>query len=157
VISAKDPGSKVRLTVFRGGKEMTFTANLGDRPTDIAANRRGAQGQGEPDEQNETQLGITVEELTPAILQELGMNRDTAGVVVTHVSRVAEAWEKGVNSGDLITEVNRVTVADLSGYRKEIRKVKAGGLVILYVVNPPSRTGGDPISRYVTLRVPEGQ
>jgi len=157
VISAKDPGSKVRLTVFRGGKEMTFTANLGDRPTDIAANRRGGQGQGEPDEQNETQLGITVEELTPAILQELGMNRDTAGVVVTHVSRVAEAWEKGVNSGDLITEVNRVTVADLSGYRKEIRKVKAGGLVILYVVNPPSRTGGDPISRYVTLRVPEGQ
>jgi serine protease Do len=136
---------------------MTFTANLGDRPTDIAANRRSGQGQEAPGDQNETQLGITVEELTPAILQELGMNRETGGVVVTHVSRVTEAWEKGVNSGDIVTEVNRVPVAGLSDYRKEIRKVKAGGLVILYVVNPPSRTGGDPISRYVTLRVPKEQ
>jgi serine protease Do len=155
IISAKDPGSKVRLTIFRGGKEMHFTANLGDRP-DLAANR-GSKGPDGPGENNETQLGITVEELTPGILQELQMPRDTSGVVVTHVSRVAEAWEKGINSGDLITEVNRVPVTTLADYRREIRKVKAGGLLILYVINPPSRTGGETISRYVTLRVPKGE
>jgi len=155
VISAKDPGSKVRLSVFRGGKEMTLTANLGDRPTDIAGNRKEGQDKDQPGEHNETQLGITVEELSPSILQELGMTRETSGVVVTHVSRVSEAWEKGINSGDIVTEVNRVAVSSLAEYRKEIRKVKAGGLLILYVVNPPSRTGGDPISRYVTLRVPK--
>jgi len=155
VVSSKDPGSKVKLTVFRAGKEMTLTANLGDRPSDIGAARRGGDSDGgkEPDDQNETALGITVEEITPQVIQELGVPRDTTGVVVTHVSRVAEAWEKGLNSGDLITEVNRVPVAGLADYRREMKKLKAGSLVILYVTNPPSRTGGDPISRYVTLRV----
>jgi serine protease Do len=155
IISAKDPGSKVRLTVFRGGKEMHLTASLGDRPSDLAANRRSDGDGQEPDDQNETQLGITVEEMTPAILQELQLSRDTTGVVVTHVSRVSEAWEKGINSGDVITEVNRAAVTNLAEYRREIRKVKAGGLAILYVINPPSKTNGDPISRYVTLRVPK--
>ena len=155
MVSAKDPGSKVRLTVFRAGREMTLTANLGDRPADIGAARRGGEPDGGKgsDDQNETALGITVEELTPQVIQELGAARDTTGVVVTHVSRVSEAWEKGLNSGDIVSEVNRVAVASLADYRREMKKLKPGNLVILYVTNPPSRTGGDPISRYVTLRV----
>ena len=80
------------------------------------------------------------------------MPRDTQGVVVTHVSRVSEAWDKGLNNGDILTEVNRVQVGNLADYRREIRKVKPGGLVVLYVVNPPSRTGGDARSSYLTLR-----
>jgi S1-C subfamily serine protease len=74
-------------------------------------------------------------------------------VVITHVSRVSEAWEKSLNQGDVITEVNRAPVSNLSEYRKEIRKAKPGSLVVLYVINPPSRTGRDVVSRYVTLRV----
>lgn len=155
VVSSKDPGSKVRLTVFRGGKELNLTANLGDRPSDIGAARKGGDSDGgeKPEDQNETALGITVEEVTPQVIQELGAARDTTGVVVTHVSRVSEAWEKGLNSGDIITEVNRVPVTSLTDYRREVKKLKPGALVILYVTNPPSRTGGDPISRYLTLRV----
>jgi serine protease Do len=154
LISSKEPGSKVRLTVQRGGKEMSVTASLGDRPSDVGTARsKGAPSDEAPEEQNETTLGITVEELTPQILQELQMPRETQGVVVTHVARVSEAWEKGIGDGDLITEVNRVPVAGLAEYRREIRKVKTGGLVILYVINPPSRTHGDAISRYVTLRM----
>jgi serine protease Do len=153
IVSAKDPGAKVKLTVFRGGKEMTLVASLGDRPTDVASGRGAAPGEETPEDKNETKLGITVEELTPQIVQELGMPHDTQGVVVTHVSRVAEAWDKGLNQGDIITEVNRVAVNGLGDYRREIRKVKTGDLVVLYVVNPPSRTGGDVRSSYVTLRV----
>jgi serine protease Do len=154
IISSKDPGSKVKLTVFRAGKQVTLTANLGDRPTDIAAARRGDEGdEGTPETGNETKLGITVEGVTPQVLQELGMPRDTEGVVVTHVTRISEAWDKGLNQGDIITEVNRVAVTGLADYRREIRKVKPGELVVLYVVNPPSRTGGDARSSYLTLRM----
>jgi serine protease Do len=149
-VSSKDPGSKVKLTVVRAGKEMSLTASLGDRPE--IASGRAAPGDETPEDENETRLGITVEELSPQVLQELGMPRDSQGVVVTHVSRVSEAWDKGLNNGDVITEVNRVQVANLAEYRREIRKVKAGGLVVLYVVNPPSRTGGDARSSYLTLR-----
>jgi len=55
--------------------------------------------------------------------------------------------------GDVITEVNREPIDSLSDYRREIRKVEEGGLVVFYIISPPSRTGGAAISRYVTLRV----
>jgi serine protease Do len=150
-VSSKDPGSKVKLTVVRAGKEMTLTASLGDRP-EIAAGR-AAPGDETPEDENETRLGITVEDLSAQVLQELGMPRDTQGVVVTHVSRVSEAWDKGLNNGDIITELNRVPVGNLAEYRREIRKLKTGSLVVLYVVNPPSRTGDSTRSSYLTLRV----
>jgi serine protease Do len=156
LISGKDPGSKVRMTVLRDGHEQTLTANLGDRPNQTAESKNG-QGDGDnnggTEGENETKLGLRVEEMTPAIVSELGLSRDTKGVVITHVSRVSEAWEKSLNQGDVITEVNRVPVSTLSEYRREIRKAKPGSLVVLYVINPPSRTGRDAVSRYVTLRV----
>jgi serine protease Do len=156
LISGRDPGSKVHITVLRDGHQQTMTANLGDRPNQTAESKNGQgdeEGNGGSGGENETKLGIRVEELTPAILSELGMPRDAKGVVITHVSRVSEAWEKSLNQGDVITEVNRVSVSTLSEYRREIRKAKPGSLVVLYVVNPPSRTGRDAVSRYVTLRV----
>lgn len=153
LISSKGPGSKVRLTVLRGGKETTVTASLGDREEGMGVTHAAGPGGESQKESNETKLGITVEELTPQILQELGLGSDTDGVVVTRVSRVSEAWEKGVGDGDVITEINRVPVANLSEYRREIRKVNPGGLVVLYVISPPSRTNDSAISRYVTLRV----
>ena len=58
-------------------------------------------------------------------------------------------------AADVITEVNREPVENLSDYRRAMREVEEGGLVVLYVINPPSRTGGDSISRYVTLRMQE--
>jgi len=153
VISAKGPGSKVRLKVLRGGKELSFTANLGDREEGMGVSRTSGPGSETPKESNETKLGITTEDLSPQILQELGLPSDTDGVVVTRVSRVSEAYEKGVGDGDVITEVNRVPVGSLSDYRREIRKLSPGGLVVLYVISPPSRTNDAAISRYVTLRV----
>ena len=157
LISARDPGSKVHLSVLRDGKEVNLTANLGDRPNNTAGQKSGSgdDEQGPGVEENETRLGIRVEEMTASILNELGLPRETKGVVITHVSRVSEAWEKQLNQGDVVVEVNRVPVSTLADYRKEIRKAKAGSLLVLYVINPPSRTGGDPISRYVTLRVPK--
>ncbi|MEK7799885.1 MAG: PDZ domain-containing protein, partial [Acidobacteriota bacterium] len=83
---------------------------------------------------------------------------DTRGVLVTRVSRVSEAFEKDLGEGDVIAEVNRSPVKSVSEYRRELAKVKEGGLIVLYVISPSSRTGGDPISRYVALRLrtPEG-
>jgi len=44
-------------------------------------------------------------------------------------------------------------VKSVSEYRRELGKVKEGGLVVLYIISPSGRTGGDAISRYVTLRL----
>jgi serine protease Do len=154
MVSSKEPGASVRLTVNRGGKEVTVTAKLADRSEHLPSGRGRAAPESDPgDDPSEKRLGITVEELTPQILRRLELPGDTRGVVVTGVSRVSEAYEKQMDAMDVITEVNRVPVDSVAAYRRELRKVKEGGLVVLYVVTPPGRTGGDPISRFVTLRL----
>jgi len=154
MISAKDPGATVKITVLRNAKEVTLTAKLADRP--LRGGTPGARGEkSAPDEEpNEKKLGVSVDDLTPQVLQEIDLPKETNGVVVTNVSRLSEAFEKGIGAGDVITEVNRAPIASVADYRREIRKVKEGGLVVFYVINPPSRTGADPISAYVTLRLP---
>jgi serine protease Do len=157
VFSSKEPGSSVKLTVNRAGKTTTLTARLADRGEHVAAGGRpGAPEEEEPgDDPKMKRLGITVDDLTPQIVSRLGLPADTTGVVVTSVARLSEAFEKQIGEGDVITEVNRVPVASVADYRREIRKVKEGGLVVFYVISPSSRTGGDAVSRYVTVRLRE--
>jgi serine protease Do len=97
-----------------------------------------------------------VDDLTPQALNEIELPSDTTGVIVTRVSRISEAYEKGLNRGDVISEVNRVPIESASEYRRELRKVEAGGIVVFYVTHPPARTSGNsPSSRYVTVRLEE--
>ncbi|MBI1952088.1 MAG: Do family serine endopeptidase, partial [Acidobacteria bacterium] len=154
LVSAKEPGSTVKLTVLRNGKETTLAARLADRGDHIGKEAAETPGRGgRSEEPNERKLGISVDDLTPEVLGKLDLPDDTRGVLVTRVSRVSEAFEKGLGEGDVITEVNRAPVKTVSEYRRELAKVKEGGLVVLYVISPTGRTGGDPISRYVTVRL----
>jgi serine protease Do len=152
-ISSMDPGSSVELTVIRDGKRIDLTASLADRTAHIGPGTgEGEQGE-EPELASERMLGLRVDDLSPRILQEIDLPAGTTGVVITRVSRVSEAYQRGLGEGDIITEVNREPIENLADYRRVMRQVEEGGLVVLYVINPPSRTGGDPISRYVTLRM----
>ncbi len=156
IISAKAPGATVKLTVLRGGKETTLNAKLADRADFIGqagAGKGGEEGGEEQEEPNERRLGLTVQDLSPQVMRQLDLPNDTKGVVVTEVSKVSEAYEKQISEGDIILEVNRTPIGNVADYRREIRKVKTGGLVVFYILSPSTRTGADPISRYVTLRV----
>jgi len=154
LVSAKEPGSNVKLTVLRNGKENTVTAKLADRSEHIGKEAAApAEKGGRSEEPNERKLGISVDEVTPEILDKLDLPDDTKGVLVSRVSRVSEAFEKGLGEGDIVLEVNRVPVKSVAEYRRELGKVKENGLVVLYVMSPSGRTGGDPISRYLTLRL----
>jgi serine protease Do len=157
LVSSMTPGSILNLKVLRGGEEVVIKAELADRPPPDQIARgdspRGIPGGEDP---NEKMLGISVGDLTPQALSEIELPSDTAGVIVTRVSRISEAYEKGLNRGDVISEVNRVPVESISEYRRELRKVKTGGIVVFYVTHPPARTPGNtPSSRYVTVRMEE--
>jgi serine protease Do len=154
LVSAKEPGSTVKLTVLRNGKETNVAAKLADRSEHIGKEAAETPEKGSrPEEPNERKLGISVDDLGPDVLDRLELPGDTHGVLVTRVSRVSEAYEKGLGEGDVITELNRTPVKTVGEYRRELAKVKEGGLVVLYVISPSGRTGGDPISRYVTVRL----
>jgi len=77
-------------------------------------------------------FGITVSELTPAILHTLGLPEDTDGVVVSEVQPRSLAEEAGVRVGDVIQEVNRKTVANMAEYQKAMQGVDT---MVMFLIN----------------------
>jgi len=143
VISAREPGSRVKLSVLREGRPVVVTARLEDRSKILNA-KRGPQEeeQGENQEESgESRLGITVDNLNQDARRQLDLDDSINGVVVTDVSQASDAFEQGFSRGQIVTSVNRVPVSTLSEYRKELAKVRPGAKVLFRIYDP--RGGGN--------------
>ena len=68
-------------------------------------------------------LGLSVQDLTPEIAQGLGLKNST-GVVVTQVEPESPAAEAGLQSGDVIREVNRKPVKNGDDLVRMLEKAK---------------------------------
>jgi len=147
-ISSKEPGSSVKLGLVRDGRETAVTAELTSRPTVARAGRGGPEAPEDDIAASEKRLGMTVEDLSTRSRRELNLPEEVEGVLVTQVSQVSDAWDRGLRRGDVITEVNRTAITSLEQYRDIVDSVKAGDILALYVRTPGVNSG-----RFVTLRV----
>jgi Do/DeqQ family serine protease len=122
-IASIAPNTAVRLHVFRDGKPQDFNVTLGERPSDkeLARGRRG--GGGGPGEQGQPSglSGVSVEDLTPQIAEQLNLDRNVTGVVVTDVDEASAASEAGLQQGDVIQQVNRQPVRNSNDFDKLTR------------------------------------
>ena len=129
-IAALQPGTKVHLKVLRDKTEQEFDVVLGELPPES----EGALGQQEP---AETALqGLSVEELTPQIAGQLNIPSRIRGVVVSRVQQGSAAAEAGINRGDIIMEVNRRSVSNVSEFRRATGQL--GKQRILLLIYRPS-------------------
>ena len=148
-ISSKAPGAQVALGVIRDGKDRKLIAELADRPDQVArANRDEPEETPDKPTGSDKRLGMTVEDISSDARREFRISSDVNGVVVTRVSQVSDAWERGVREGDVIVQVNRHPVTSLDEYRATVQKLKPGEILSLYVMTPGVTAG-----RFVNLRV----
>jgi len=77
-------------------------------------------------------LGITVQNLTPEIAQGLGLKKET-GVVVTQVEPGSPASDAGIQTRDVIREVDRKPVKDVEDFVQKVEKAKDQDSVLLFV------------------------
>jgi serine protease Do len=77
-------------------------------------------------------LGITVQQLTPDIARSLGL-RQESGVVVTGVEPGSSAADAGIQTGDVIKEVNRRPVRDMDSFTQAINQAKDQDSVLLLI------------------------
>ncbi|MFP3979385.1 DegQ family serine endoprotease [Marinobacter sp. KMM 10035] len=119
-------GESARLTVLRGGKEITLDVEIGQLPDE-----RGAQ-QAAPSDSNPTTapLGLTVEPLPTDLADSIGVS---GGVIVTDVGR-GPAYNAGIRARDVITEINRKAVSSVEDFRKVVRALPEGRAVSVRVV-----------------------
>jgi S1-C subfamily serine protease len=82
--------------------------------------------------------GVEVDDLTPLLARQLGLPRDTFGVVVSSVDRSSPAAEAGLRRGDVIQEVNRQPVNNVGAFERIAGR--SGGEPLLLLVNRGGRT-----------------
>ncbi len=141
VVAATQVGKKVKVVVFRNGKEKVLTVKIGELPEEtIAAVERAKEGN----------LGMTVQDLTPELANRLGYRDDEEGVVVSKVDPNGPAEEAGMRRGDLIKEVNREKVTSTEEFLSALKSAKAEENVLLFV-----KRGEDTL--YVVVKPSEGE
>ncbi len=127
-VSMMAPGTVVKLQVFHDGHEQAMSVTLAELPATSQA-----AGSAAPGTSSGPHLGISVDQLTPQIAQQLGLPAQTAGVVVTDVQPASPAEEADLRRGDVIQEVNRKPVASPDQFRSAIRQAAANQPVLLLI------------------------
>jgi len=135
-VSAKAPGTKVKLDVVRDGKDMTVTATLADRDGDTGESE---QKSGKSSDDSKGKLGISVRDITPQVRQLARLDTDVKGLLVEHVKEVSPAYDANIRDGDIITQVNGKPVTSTEDFGKIVSQARKGDYLRLYILRPQPR------------------
>ena len=114
-VAATKPGAEVDLEIFRDGRRRNLEVEIGELENEeIAAENPAAQ--------LETGVGMTTRTLTPEIGQQLGLESDVRGAVVTEVEPFGPAGDAGIRQGDVILSVQDTPVRSAEELRRELGK-----------------------------------
>jgi serine protease Do len=126
VVSTK-PGTSVPVVVFRDNQRKSLNVVVGELDLDAEQTRTARRGNS-PNEAppTPTGFGMTLDPLTPDLVRRLDLPSMAGGAIVTDVERNSPAANGGVIPGDVILEVNRQKVQNVSQITRELQKVQNG-------------------------------
>jgi serine protease Do len=125
-VAMTKPGTPVTLGVFREGAPQDVKLTLGEFPETGA--ERADSGQS-----RDMLRGLAVDNLTPQVASQLGLSPNTLGAVITSVTPGSAAAEAGLRRGDVVQEVNRKRVTNVTEFRQAVDQGK--GQPVLLLVN----------------------
>jgi len=122
IVAETPAGREVPVTLLRDGKTMKLSAKVAklDEPDQKVVSDAGEKGK----------LGVAVEPVTPAIAKDLGL-KDARGLVVRRVEDGSPAANAGIRSGDVILEVDRQPVKDVTTLKRLVDKHAKGTPLVL--------------------------
>ena len=125
-ISETAPGTPVHLKIFRNGqsRDVTVTLNELTEKEEQAATGESAKS---------ALSGVQAENLSQEDAQQLGLPASTTGVVVTSVDPSSMAAAADLERGDVIQEVNRKPVHNMTQFNEALASV--GDQAALLLVN----------------------
>lgn len=107
LVAGTPVGKTVSLQVLRGKKVTTLPVTIEKMQEEEVVASNSEKGD----------LGLTVEQITPEVAENLGLDR-TRGVVIRAVAPDSLGEEAGLQPGDIIREIDRKPIRDLSDYKK---------------------------------------
>jgi serine protease Do len=122
MVASTPVGKSVTVKLLRNGKPVEREVKVGEMEEKQEIAKAPSQ----------KSLGITIQNITPEIARGLGLKKDT-GVVITRVEPGSPASEAGLQSGDVILEVNRTPVKDAGDFVKKVEKARDQNNVLLFI------------------------
>lgn len=141
MVASTAPGTDANLVVFRGGEQINLTVKIEQLNTEKVALATGRT------EQNEevSDLGVTVETLTPQLASQLGADDNLSGIVVTQVEPGSLANRIGLQQGDIIVALGEESMDNVTKFKEATRDLNLEEGVRLQIVR-----GG--IKRFVFIK-----
>ncbi len=138
IVASTPVGEKVTVEIIRKGKKKSLQVKTGELKEE---DESPVVSEASPN------LGLMVKEVTPELARNFGLS-ETSGLVVVQVESNSPAGEAGMRPGDIILEVDQVSMKDLAQFNRKIEKYEAGD-TILFLLNRSGTT------LYLTIKVRE--
>jgi Do/DeqQ family serine protease len=127
-IATAGPGAEITITVWRNGEERQIKATLAE--FDVAR-QRNRQTEPSAAPGRSSMGGMALETLDAQTARQLGLKDVTSGVLVRDVEALSSASQAGIRPGDVILQVNRQPVADVSAFQKLVQDAGDGPVLLL--------------------------
>jgi Do/DeqQ family serine protease len=139
------PGTTVTLDVIRNGQPIKASVTLTQRPNGMSlnepnqggANNNNDNNDNNPDATSGSARGISVQNMTPDMAQQIGVPANTHGVVVTSVNADSPAADN-LGRGIVITAVDRQPVNNVQDFKRLMSQ--AQGKPVLLTLNSGGNT-----------------
>ncbi len=138
-IASRAPGVVVRLRLVRDGHEQQVSVRLTERPGFDGGDPGGVvpgRGRTQPARGPVGGLGVGVRELDRSAHRRLQLPENMSGVLVTAVDPLSNAYDAGMERGDIVLEINRQPVRSLADYQRITRGLPPGRVVAIYCYVP---------------------
>ena len=143
---------KVKVIVWRDGKEVTLTIKLGELEKaniEVAHNGGLEKGQKNSENSKKNELGLSLSNYSTKLAGQYNLPKtNVSGVIVTGVDTNSIAGKQGITAGLVISHVNKTvikTVADFNNAIAMVKKLKRKSVLL--------RIGNGKQSRYIVLKL----
>lgn len=129
-------GKEVEVKLIRNRKTESIRVKIAEQTKQVA--EETSRGQEPQSSENTLLSGLSVQNLTPEIARQLNLPHDATGVVVTDVDPSSPAAAVGLQSGDVINQINRQPVSNLADYRRITSRLGKNQSVLLLITRSGS-------------------
>ncbi|AOX15781.1 Do family serine endopeptidase [Kozakia baliensis] len=124
------PGSSASLGLLRNGKPMNFDVKIGNAPKDGGSS--DASGSDSNDQAGSGRIGVSLAPLSRDMRQQLGVDENVHGAVVSEVQQGSAADQAGIRPGDIIQSVGNTAVENPRAVMNAVQTVLKAKQPVLF-------------------------
>lgn len=150
MVSQVTPETKATLKVIRDGKEKNLTVTIGAQPPELFGSTTEEPSVKSADKPDDFIEGVEIANLNRVARERGGYPSEIRGVLVTRVDEDSRAADAELREGDVIVEINRVSVRNVDE-AMEAAGASKDGRILLRVFSLTA--GGNGSTRYLSVKI----